>query len=633
MCGIVGSIGVRLHAAETDRIRDALAHRGPDAGASWTSPRGSTPVFLGHRRLSILDRSTAANQPFVRDDFVLVYNGEIYNFRELRAELEARGARFTTTSDTEVLLEGWRAWGTGVLPRLRGMFAFGLYDRRNRELWLARDRFGIKPLFLWERPEGVAFASEIKALAQFPNFETHISTSGLAATLLYGWAPESHCAYDGVRKLPPAHALRIRDDQSTELHRYWDARSLLAEPGTTGVDDVASVLEESVRAHQIADVDVGVLLSGGLDSSLIAALAARDGARPHCYTVGFRAVDQRAEAMTDDLRYARRVAAYLGLPLHEIEASPDVAAELPAMVRVLDEPIGDSAAFSVRALCAAARAGGVPVMLSGMGADEMFGGYRRHLACLLAARYRRAPAPLRRWIDRGVERLPVAIAGRGVVATRWAKRFLSIAAHDEEVAYRRSYTYHEPEAIVALLGASAAPAVARLIAEHAEIYAEPGPASTPLQRMCYADLHLFLSGLNLTYTDRASMAASVELRVPFVDPRVVEVAFRLPDALRIRGREQKVALKRAAERYLPRDVIYRPKSSFGLPLRAWTRGALRPQIRDLLLGGELVQRGLLAAEPLEVLIRANESGEADHAQAIWNLLTLEHWVRAQRPVA
>jgi asparagine synthase (glutamine-hydrolysing) len=629
VCGIAGTYNDGIAEPEFRAMIGALAHRGPDA-AGLTRAVAPVPVWLGHRRLAIIDVSDAANQPFEKHGLALVYTGEIYNYLELRRELEGLGAVFTTRSDTEVLLEAWRHWGPAALARLRGMFAFAVLDRASGRLVLARDQFGIKPLFVARTGGRVAFASELKALTRLPGFRAAIDDAALAALLLYDWIPEDQSIYRGIEKLAPGTYATIDPDGRYQVQRYWDPVSALS--AQTAPESLATALESSVRAHLVADVEIGAFLSGGLDSSLLVAMASRHNPAIRCYTIGFRSVDKQLEAMPDDLRYARQLARQLGLPLEVIEMSPDAAALLPSFVGVLDEPIGDAAALNVFAMCRAARAAGIKVLLSGMGADEIFSGYRRHRACLLGNMYRRIPSLGRRAIETVVDRLPVASKTRGVVAARWAKRFVAIARHDEEAAYRRSYTYYDPEELDQLFRGGAAAHVAELCRRHARTYWAAGRTrgrDAQLQRMCLTDLQMFLPALNLAYTDRASMAASVEVRVPFVDRDVVAAAFGLRAGERIRGGVQKVALKRFAERWLPHDLVHRRKSSFGLPLRAWTARDLRGELDATLPDGALVSHGYLDGAVIRRMIDHNASGRADHAQALWQLLAVEHWMRAQ----
>jgi asparagine synthase (glutamine-hydrolysing) len=390
------------------------------------------------------------------------------------------------------------------------------------------------------------------------------------------------------------------------------------------------VLEESVAAHLVADVPVASFLSGGLDSSIVTALAWRHDPGIEAYSIAFREADNRLEAMPDDATYARLMARHLGIRLHEIEISPAIADELPGIVDTLDEPIGDPAALNTELMCRAARAAGVKVLLSGMGADELFGGYRKHLACLLTSHYRRLPRPVReRVVGPAVRRLPVMAAGRGIRLTRWAQRFLTFAELDEEAAFRRSYTLFDREELTGLLDPALTPTVDDVLEGHARLYAD-NDLDDQVNRMCLADARMFMNGLNLTYTDRASMAASCEVRVPFVDPVVFEAAFTLTGADKIRGRTQKAALKDAARAWLPDAVIDRPKASFGAPLRAWVTRDLAPVIDDTLVRGELVGSGFVQQEPLLRMVREQRGGKRDWSKQLWELLTLETWYRNVR---
>jgi asparagine synthase (glutamine-hydrolysing) len=626
MCGISGCYRQPDGPKLVDIMTDRMAHRGPDATGIWSSDGGPADMQLGHLRLSIIDLSTAADQPLVKDGLSLAYNGELYNYKELRAELAASGVRFRTESDTEVVLEAWRRWGPDVMPRLRGMFAFALADERTGELILARDPLGIKPLYYLPRFDGVVFASELKALVAALGSELRMEPGALVASMLYYWLPEQRCAIDRVQKLPAGTFARWRPDGSSTIQRYWSPAEVAAEAAAGPPADLRAVIEESVTAHLVADVPVSSFLSGGLDSSIITVLAHRANAAIDAYTITFRPQDQRLEAMPDDAVYARKVAQRYGVALHEIEISPDIVQMLPRIVDTLDEPIGDPAAINTVLMCEAARARGVKVILSGMGADELFGGYRKHLACMLAGRYARLPAPGRAAARFAVGRMPVSAGGRGLRYPRWAKRFLSFAELSEEPRFRRSYTLYDPAELAGLLNPDLAGHVADIVAEHAEIYHD-NQLDDEVNRMCLADTRLFLPGLNLAYTDRSSMAASVEVRVPFVDPVVARAAFSIPGSDKIKGRQGKVALKRAAEAWLPDEIVHRPKASFSAPLRAWVSGDLREVIRDVLAGGELVQSGMIRRDALAQLISDDQAGRQDRSKQIWQLLTLELWYR------
>ena len=627
MCGIAGAFcqpdGARLVRTMSDRIR----HRGPDAdGLEDLSPKAE--VQLADRRLSIIDLSAAADPPFVKAGLHLCYNGELYNFREVRASLQSRGVRFGTESDTEVVLEAWREWGPDALKRFRGMFAFAIYDERTGALALARDPLGIKPLYVMPRGRGVLFASELKALVAAVGPELSIDPRALVASTLFYFLPDEQCAVKGAFKLPPGSWAEWRTDGTHRAGRYWEPAEVAFAAASGPPADLTAVLEESVAAHLVADVPVASFLSGGLDSSLVTAMAASRNPSIEAYTITFRPEDQRLEAMPDDAVYARKMAAHLGIRLHEIEISPDVVDMLPRVVDVLDEPIGDPAAINTVLMCQAARDAGVKVLLSGMGADELFGGYRKHLACVLGARYRTLPKTLRsRVVAPSVERLPVAAGGRGLRYTRWAKRFLTFADLPEEAAFRRSYTLYDPAELEALLAPELAPHVQSVVADHRTLY-EDTRLADHINRMCLTDTRLFLPGLNLAYTDRSSMAASTEVRVPFVDPYVFAAAFSIPGGQKIRGRTQKVPLREAAEQWVPRDVLDRPKASFGAPLRAWITNDLGPLIDDVLLDGRLVSSGFLRLPPLRQMVADQRSGRLDQSKQLWQLLSMELWYRS-----
>jgi asparagine synthase (glutamine-hydrolysing) len=629
MCGIAGCYQQANGQKLTDIMTDRIAHRGPDATGIWTHEDERVSVHLGHRRLSIIDLSAAADQPLSKHGLTLVYNGELYNYKELRAELASRGVSFVTTSDTEVVLEAWRHWGPGALHRFRGMFAFALADEATGDLFLARDPLGIKPLYYLPRGDGILFASELKALLAAVGTELRIEPGALVASMLYYWVPEQYCAVAGVQKLPGGSWARFSPDGRSHLEHYWRIADVAQQAAEGPAIDLGPVIEESVSAHLVSDVPVSSFLSGGLDSSIVTVLAHRAVQEIDAYTITFRPEDQRLEAMPDDAIYARKVAARFGVSLHEIEIAPDIVSLLPRMVDILDEPIGDPAAINTLLMCEAARDRGVKVILSGMGADELFGGYRKHLACVMAGRYNRLPGAARAGVRYAVNRAPVSFHGRGLRYARFAKRFLTFAELPEEPRFRRSYTMYDTDELAALVSPDLAGHVNRVVEDHSDIYND-NSLPDEVNRMCLADARLFLPGLNLAYTDRASMAASVEVRVPFVDPVVAQAAFSIKGSDKISGRQGKVALKRAAESWLPHEIVYRPKASFSAPLRAWVRNDLREVINDVLVGGELVESGMIGGAALRRLIQDEQAGREDRAKQIWQLLTLELWYRNVR---
>ncbi|WUJ68637.1 asparagine synthase (glutamine-hydrolyzing) [Kribbella soli] len=630
MCGIAGCYQQHDGFALAEAMSDRIAHRGPDADRVYTFDEGDVRAFLAHRRLSIIDLSSEADQPFSKRGLTICYNGELYNYKELRAELSKAGVGFRTNGDTEVVLEAWRRWGPDALRRFRGMFAFAMLDEDSGSMYLARDPLGIKPLYFLRRQGGVVFASELKALVTAVGSELRTEPGALIASMLYYWLPEQRCAIDGVEKLPPGSWAEFRPDGSSRHEMYWRVTDVATEAAAGPRADLRTIIEESVAAHMVADVPVSTFLSGGLDSSLVTVLAKRMDPSVDSYTITFRAQDQKLEAMPDDAIYARKVAQQFGIDLHEIEIAPDVVELLPRIVDILDEPIGDPAAINTLLMCDTARDAGVKVLLSGMGADELFGGYRKHLACVMGAQYQRLPGVLRNGvIGPTVRRLPVTVNGRGLRYARWAKRFETFANLSEETAFRRSYTMYDGDQLAGLLSPDLEPYVGKLLSEHADIYHDT-TLDDHVNRMCLADSRMFLPGLNLAYTDRSSMAASTEVRTPFVDPIVARAAFSIPGSEKIHRRVSKLALKKAAEAWLPKEIIYRPKASFSAPLRAWVRNDLRELVDDTLLRGELVGSGFLQRAAVQKLVDDERAGREDYSKQIWQLLTLETWTRHMR---
>jgi asparagine synthase (glutamine-hydrolysing) len=622
MCGIAGAYQQGDGEVSTRLMSDRLVHRGPDDQGFYAFLDDRVSTYLAHRRLSIIDLA-GGHQPLQKHRLALSYNGELYNYRQLRTELISGGSNFATNSDTEVVLEAWRRWGPGCLRKFRGMFAFAIFDEVSGSLFLARDHLGIKPLHYMRRKDGVVFASELKALVSAFGHELEIEPSALIASILYYWVPDQRCSLTGVDKLQPGTWAEFRPDGTYQITTYFDIAEVAAAAAGAPVN-LREVIEGSVAAHLVADVPISSFLSGGLDSGIVTVLAKRANPDVDAYTITFRPEDQRLEAMPDDAVYARKIARDNGINLHEIQIAPDVVDLLPKLVDILDEPIGDPAAINTLLMCKAAREAGVKVILSGMGADELFGGYRKHLACVMAEDYRRLPGFARDAASALVGHLPVAVGGRGLRYSRWAKRFLTFAELPEEAAFRRSYSLYDPTELADLISPDLVPDMDDILSEHLEVYCD-NLLDDHVNRMCLADARLFLPGLNLTYTDRASMAESTEVRVPFVDPVVFRAAFSFKGKEKVSGRTGKVALKKAAKAWLPDEIINRPKASFSAPLRAWVQRDLRELIDDVLVRGELVDAGFIRPEALQGLIDDDRSGREDRSKQIWQLLTLELW--------
>lgn len=643
MCGIAGLIAPD---AET-RIASMLSsieHRGRDDEGVWTSRRpdaGARRVSLGHRRLAIIDPSPAGHQPMVSGDgrFVLTFNGEIYNYRELRQQLHGRGFRFQTDTDTEVLLAAFREWGADCLPRLNGMFAFAVWDEQEQELTLARDRLGIKPLYYASVPgangasPSFMFASEVKAVLASQLIERRLDTAGLHQFLTFLWTPDPQTLFRGIRKVRPAHVLVVRPDGETRESEWWDVSFDEIEANRDEVwwqERVLETLDRVVGMEMVADVPLGAFLSGGIDSSSIVALMKNHsgGRRISTYTIGIEAEDLRYDIIPDDVVWARRTGKLLDTDYQEIMLKPDVAELLPKLVYHMDEPAIDMAIPSY--LVARAARERLTVMLSGMGGDEVFAGYPRQLAMKLAGAFDPVPTLLRRPLMAAVANaLPGGLPGKLTAPLRNAKKFARSAALDFENRYLGYGTYFTDEAKERLYTDEMRESVGGQDAyrEHRRYFARVREAA-PLNRLLYVDLKTFLPCLNLTTTDKTSMAANLEVRVPFLNHELVELAARMPPNLKLRGLKRKYILKRVAERFLPKDVVWRKKAGFGAPVRSWLRGPLRPLVEDLLSEETVRRRGLFQPQEIGRIISANLSGREDYNLQVFQLLTLELWQRA-----
>jgi asparagine synthase (glutamine-hydrolysing) len=641
MCGIAGIICNEPEA----RIRsmlDSIEHRGRDDEGVWTSlaiDDAGRQACLGHRRLSIIDTSSAGHQPMLSHDgrYSLTFNGEIYNYRELKKELEARGVRFRSDTDTEVLLAAFSEWGADCLPRLNGMFAFAIWDATERTLTLARDRLGIKPLYYAHVPSvngvpGVfVFASEVKAILATNMVERGLDPESLNQFLTFLWTPDPHTLFRGIRKLPPAHVLTLHGDDLT-IREWWDVSFDEIEEGRSDVwwqERVLETLDRVVGMEMVADVPLGSFLSGGIDSSSIVALMKNhsNGRKVSTYTIGMEAEDLRYDIIPDDVVWARRVQELLATDYHEIMLKPDVASILPKLVYHMDEPAIDMAIPSYLVSRAARET--LTVMLSGMGGDEVFAGYPRQMAMRLAGALDPIPSLLRRPLMKTIQTiLPGGLPGRLTAPLRNAKKFARSAALDFEERYLGYGTYFTDEAKGRLYADEMRESMRRMDAyHHHRRYFERVKRAAPLNRLLYVDLKTFLPCLNLTTTDKTSMAANLEVRVPFLNYELVELAARMPTHLKMRGLKRKYILKRVAEKLLPRDVVWRKKAGFGAPIRSWLRGPLQPMVNDLLSEETVRRRGIFNPKEVSRIIAANLSGREDYNLQVFQLLTLELWQR------
>ncbi|MGA7521116.1 MAG: asparagine synthase (glutamine-hydrolyzing) [Acidobacteriaceae bacterium] len=625
MCGIAGLINCGDRPA-LQAMADVIAHRGPDSeGLEWFA---SARSGLAHRRLAILDLSPAGHQPMSTDDgrYWITYNGELYNYRDLRAQLQQHGFRFRSQSDTEVLLKAYRHWGAECLSRFNGMFAFAIYDVQTRTLFAARDRFGVKPFYYVSDGTRFIFASEIKAILATGLVAAEPDYFALHTPARFQLSPLT--GFQGILKLPPAHSLTWHDGR-LEIARYWRLDPCedptIAE--SAALEQLDSLLGDAVRLQMIADVPVGVFLSGGVDSSIISAMARRNTSHDiHSFTIRYSDQDQKLERATPDEVFARQVAKDFGFVYHEIELAPDVVDLLPRMVWHLDEPVSEPASINTWLISQAARENGIVVLLNGMAGDEVFGGYLKHMACLNAEAYQRMlPGPVRRALEAMVKRVPVATARHGSKSLRRIKRFFSFASLPRTMRYLMSDASLSAEQYRSQFLGEPDYQNTHFIREQQTFMDRDGLSY--LTAMCLNDTNVFLPEHNLTFSDKGSMAAGVESRPPMTDHRVVEFMFSLPPSFRINGVTQKYLLKKLAARYLPGSVVYRPKANFASPLRSWVRGPLAPMIGDLLSEQSLKNRGLYNPAYVRDLIRKNDAGIEDNAYVLWTLLTNEIWFR------
>lgn len=621
MCGIAGlyypGVPKPVEPARVRAMTDALVHRGPDGAGVWTAPG----VGLGHRRLSIIDLEGGA-QPMAtgEGDVVVSFNGEIYNFQEVRAALEAKGARFASHSDTEVLLHGWRAWGVGLLDRLNGMFAFALYDVRAQSLLLARDRLGAKPLHYCELSDGaVAFASEIKGLLAHPLFRRAPDFSAVEDFLGLGYVPDDASVLAGVKKLPAGHYLLLERGKPVGAPvKWWDVDFSRRASGKTRDLEAELVehLRSAVRSRMVADVPLGAFLSGGVDSSAVVALMAEASrAAVKTCTIGFD------EAGHDERSHAAVVAGRFATDHRVRTVAADDFALIDRLVHHFDEPFADASALATYRVCELAREQ-VTVALSGDGADEALGGYRRY-------KFHAAEERVRGLLPESVRGVFGAL-GRAYPKADWAPRplraktTLLALAQDGGEAYARAVGVTTPEVRLGLYSDAARAQLGGHRAEDRYVATmRNAPARDGLDRAQYADFKHWLPGDILTKMDRTSMAVSLEAREPLLDYRFVEFAATLPASLRIRGGQGKWLMKKALEPYLPRDILYRPKMGFVTPVSAWFRKALADEAAALARSPVLAGSGWFEPKAIARLAEEHRSGRAEHGRTLWQLMMLE----------
>jgi len=645
MCGIAGILITRAtnprNLAAIDPMAATLHHRGPDSGGIWLDREGG--IALGHRRLAIVDLSDAGHQPMLSADknLVMTFNGEIYNFASLRPGLTAKGHRFRGDGDTEVMLAAFESYGIEeALKQFSGMFAAGVWDRKHRVLHLVRDRMGKKPLYIALANGTLLFASELKAILAYPDFRPTVDTRALAMMLRQGWMPDHHCIWKGVFKLPPGTMLSVRaeDLETASVEslrgrvRCWWSLAAVAETGQRSPltldeseldTELDRLLRSAVRQRMVADVPLGAFLSGGIDSSTVVALMQAQSSRPiRTFTIGF------SEAQYDEAAHASKVARHFGTDHTEFRLTPtEVCAVIPDLPQIWDEPFGDESQIPTLLLSRLARQH-VTVALSGDGGDECFGGYARHFMLARLAALFRLPSSLRRlaasallqvtpqaWSEIfRILQLPAALrpASSGTNLQKFAR---ALEAADEQERYNQLTTFGSPS--VVLDPAAADPA-------------DVPPLPDAVGRLIYRDMAGYLTGDILVKLDRATMAASLEARCPFLDDRVVELAWRLPTAVKIRGGQGKMPLRRVLRRYLPEALFERPKQGFNVPIGEWLTGPLRGWAEELLDGASIRREGLLHSGRIQACWQQHLSGRRDRSGELWAILMVQAWLNFAR---
>ncbi|HEX4486297.1 MAG TPA: asparagine synthase (glutamine-hydrolyzing) [Terriglobales bacterium] len=640
MCGISGLVnwGNRETLA---RMTNVQAHRGPDDVGFWEKrfPDGGY-VGLGSRRLAIIDLTADGHMPMCNEDATvwITYNGEIYNFAELRTELQTKGHRFASNTDTEVVVHLYEEEGPDCVKRLNGMFAFAICDLRGAtpSLFLARDHFGVKPFYFTQQGHKLAFASEVKALLEVPEISADVDPESLHQYLTFLWVPDPKTLFRGVEKLPAGHYAIFRDGRLS-IREYWDLTFPAADANfprseSELAEEVRERFRRCVRSQMVSDVPLGAFLSAGLDSSSIVAMMTRTASPPlRTYTITFPQKYRVGETTLDDPKVAERLAQRLGCEHHNIVVEPNVAELLPKLIWHMDEPAADPAIITAYLVCREARKQAT-VLLSGVGGDELFAGYRKHSAHYWAEAYHNVPGPLRGLLEAGLMKLPsfrgTSVKGR----VRLAKKMARSAGFGARDRFVMNCTYLDDqqkddlylEALADQLGTSKADD------RHMATFDKVDQADF-LNQMLYLDTKIFMTSLNLTYNDKMSMASSVEVRVPFLDRELAEfVAWNVPPKLKLKGflrPTTKHIFRRAMDGVLPDEVIRQPKAGFAAPVDYWLANDLRDMVDDLLSESRIRQRGIFRPEKVRQYVDEHRSGAQDWSMQIWQFLTLELWMQ------
>lgn len=623
MCGITGIISP--HASTyIQEMTDAIAHRGPDDIGFFNEGH----IAFGHRRLSILDLSANGHQPMASEDgrYVLVFNGEIYNHEEIREKIKNKYP-FKSTSDTETILYGFAEFGMELFNQLNGIFAFAIYDKQENEIIIVRDQFGVKPLYYCLQENNFLFSSEIKSLISFPDFNKTVDTTAIANYLYFLWSPGENTPFLHCKKLLPGHYLKLNtsDPKTFTVHQYYEIPFNGVYQQKTElewIEELDSKLTIAVKRQLLSDVPVGYFLSGGLDSSLIVAIARKlqPNKKIKCFTIATE-INSTLEGFADDLPYAKQVADYLQVDLEIVNAKVDIVNDFDKMIYHLDEPQADAAPLNVANICKKAREQGYIVLLGGTAGDDLFSGYRRHQSLYYDNEFKIIPYYLKLFIQKFTAILPGNTA-----FTRRLKKMFSIYKFREKQIQMASLYGWLPIGKIKKLFLKETPLFEPNILLKNALKNIPKEQSE-LNQMLYWDMKYFLTDHNLNYTDKMSMMHGVEVRVPFLDIELVEFSTGIPPELKMKGTTTKYLLKKVAEKYLPNEVIYRPKSGFGAPIRTWITKDLNSKIESELSKNELEKTGVFNPVEVEKLIIANKKGEIDASYSIWCLLAMQSWFK------
>jgi asparagine synthase (glutamine-hydrolysing) len=625
MCGIVGGMNINW---KNDPRKD-ICHRGPDSQGTWVDDS----IYLGHTRLSIQDLSSAGNQPMFNKNerLIIIFNGEIYNHWEVRHLLESKGYKFKSTSDTETLLNAWNEWGVESLNKFNGIYSFAIYDRHLHRLYIARDPFGVKPLYLYQNGNQFAFSSELKTFMNIEEFDCTIDPKALIDYLSFLWAPGERTMYKKVVKVLPGEILELDTKAGLLLSKkkfskdyfkgeYWDLTE------SEWIDKLETTLLKAVEKQLLSDVPVGFFLSGGLDSSLLVAMARKLNPEKSfdCFTINTE-IEKGREGFAEDLPYARKIAKYLQVELHEVNARSEGVANFDKMIWHLDEPQADLAPINVLQIATLARNRDTKVLIGGAAGDDIFSGYRRHQALSL---------------ERAVSKVPdfIMALGRTLINTlpgsKPTFRRLQKLSRDWGLTFdKRIMGYFnwlpDNEIVFDLLS----PEVKENVKQYdpyqygLNILKNKGKMLSPLDQMLLLEQTTFLVDHNLNYTDKLSMAVGVEARVPYLDFDLVELAGHIPSKFKLKGNETKYLLKKVAERYLPKDVIYRPKTGFGAPVRDMVSNDFEPMINERLNPQFIKDQGIFNSEKIQEILEAHRSGAKDFGYTILSLLAIQSWLK------